>query len=32
MDDLIGLGLKALVYAKRVNCMEVRMTLKWARL
>jgi len=28
MVDLIGLGSKALVYAKRVNRLEVRMTLK----
>jgi hypothetical protein len=28
MVDLIGLGNKALVYAKKVNRLEVRMTLK----
>jgi hypothetical protein len=28
MVDLIGLGSKALVYAKRANRLEVRMTLK----
>jgi len=32
MVDLIGLGRKALVYAKRVNRLEVRMTLKQERL
>ena len=26
--DLIGLGRKTLVYAKRVNCLEVKMTLE----